>query len=522
MIASISKYIQTWYRDIVSYAKENPVMATLVFGTIILGAFLRVYKIPEYATFLGDQARDALVILRIVRFEDFTLIGPPSSVGNVFLGPFFYYLMSPFLGLFLYNPIGLSYGVAFLSIGGMIASFFIVRRYFGQWTALFFLIFLAFSDSNVRFARYAWNPNLLPIFSFFTLYFFHQALNSKQHKNKLIFAFVFGSFYALSIQLHHLGLVLIAPCALFWVYNWWKDRSNKELLQILGVSFIGFIVFYSPLILFDLKNNFINSKSFFSLFTAVEAAESEFYGIRLLNTVHGLFKGVLVVSMNRVLSVLFLIGTFGVTLFFFNQKVTISKEQKRFLTLHMILIVIFIFAFAFIDTERHRHYYNTVYYSMFLVWAYILYSTYKFITVEKLWLQVSIALVLIGYVSLNGNIFNVIYKEGSAMMARAERVADFAGEKIGDQPFNIAGSPFTFSPDPYAYFLEVDGKKAADTLKGELTEQLFVFCNKDPCTILNEGHWDIASFGIARIEEEWEIEDVRLFKVVPREDVQRE
>jgi 4-amino-4-deoxy-L-arabinose transferase-like glycosyltransferase len=51
-------------------------------------------------TFLGDEGRDALVWLHMLRNGKFTLIGPQTSIGNMYLGPLFYYLMFPFYLLF--------------------------------------------------------------------------------------------------------------------------------------------------------------------------------------------------------------------------------------------------------------------------------------------------------------------------------------------------------------------------------------------------------------------------------------
>jgi len=123
--------------------------------------------------FLSDQGRDAIIIKRIVTLEHFPAIGAPTSIGQVFLGPFYYYLISPFLALFNFNPVGLAFGVAFLSIIGLIASYIAVKHELSKKTALLFLIFAGFSYIQIENSRFSWNPNLLPIFSFFTLYFFY-------------------------------------------------------------------------------------------------------------------------------------------------------------------------------------------------------------------------------------------------------------------------------------------------------------------------------------------------------------
>ena len=64
------------------------------------GIFLRFYRFSDFATFLGDQGRDAIIIKRMLTFEHLPAIGAPTSVGQVYLGPFYYYFIAPWLLLF--------------------------------------------------------------------------------------------------------------------------------------------------------------------------------------------------------------------------------------------------------------------------------------------------------------------------------------------------------------------------------------------------------------------------------------
>ena len=52
--------------------------------------FLRFYRLPEYLMFLSDQGRDAIVLKRLVTLEKLVFVGPTTSIGNVFTGPFYY------------------------------------------------------------------------------------------------------------------------------------------------------------------------------------------------------------------------------------------------------------------------------------------------------------------------------------------------------------------------------------------------------------------------------------------------
>src|SRR3989304_8107942 len=106
---------------------------------ILAAVFLRFYKFTEFVTFLGDQGRDAIIIKRIVTLEHFPAIGAPSSLGQIFLGPFYYYLITPFLLLFNFNPVGPAFGVALISLIGIVMAFFVIKKEINYLTALVFL-----------------------------------------------------------------------------------------------------------------------------------------------------------------------------------------------------------------------------------------------------------------------------------------------------------------------------------------------------------------------------------------------
>ena len=136
----------------------------MTFGIFLIGLFLRLYKLNAFITFLGDQGRDAIVIKRILTFEHLTAIGPPTSIGQVYLGPFYYYFIAPWLFLFNFNPLGLAFGVAFISSIFIIINYFIVNDLFNKKIAFLSSVFLTFSTIIIEFSRFSWNPNLLPIF----------------------------------------------------------------------------------------------------------------------------------------------------------------------------------------------------------------------------------------------------------------------------------------------------------------------------------------------------------------------
>ena len=166
--------------------------------------------------FLGDQGRDALIIKKIVLLQALPAIGPPSSIGEVFLGPFYYYLVAPFLFLFRLNPVGLAIGVALLSCVGMYCAYRIAQKTLTDKGPLYFYLLITFSFELVRISRFSWNPNLLPFFAFITLYFFMRSVELT-NKNRIFHMVLFGLFFGFSFQLHHLAGLLALPVGAFFI-----------------------------------------------------------------------------------------------------------------------------------------------------------------------------------------------------------------------------------------------------------------------------------------------------------------
>jgi 4-amino-4-deoxy-L-arabinose transferase-like glycosyltransferase len=87
----------------------------LIICILLVAAYMRFYKIDQYMTFLGDEGRDAITIFNILHGK-LTLLGPTASVGGFFMGPAYYYLVTPFFWLFNYSPVGASVMVALLGV----------------------------------------------------------------------------------------------------------------------------------------------------------------------------------------------------------------------------------------------------------------------------------------------------------------------------------------------------------------------------------------------------------------------
>ncbi len=449
--------------------------------------------------FLADQGRDARIIRDIVTFTHFPAIGPPSSAGHVFLGPFFYYLIAPFLLLFQYNPVGLAYGVSILSILGIVGAYTIVKHVLGKTTtATAFLIVVSFSSVLIHFSRFSWNPNLLPVFSFFTLYFFCRMVEEKT----FLWAVFFGVLFGMAFQLHHLAALFVVPFAIGFLYSFVTEKQKIKLITLLSISVISFCLISFPLIYFDFKHDFINYKSLESLFTEQNMVAGGSFWNRILQTNTAFIQHVSTISLNSwvSLAITLLIAT-GIIL---GVK---KKRGSYFIWMNLIFFIAFLYTFSLLSSEKHPHYYGAIYFSfLFLI-------TYLFTQVINK--KNTVLLILLGlYLVIQIRTYYFIFGPASSQISYAQEVARSIEPHMKENLFNFATYPTDFSSEEsFIYFLETSGKVLADRSKNEVSNQMFVVCNKKPCLVLNSPSWNISMFGKAKIEAQWTIKDLTVYKL---------
>ncbi|MFZ1721137.1 MAG: glycosyltransferase family 39 protein, partial [Microgenomates group bacterium] len=231
----------------------------------LIACYLRLYNIPSTVQFLGDQGRDAIIVSKIFKEGDLAFIGPVTSVGNLYLGPLYYYFMLPFLWLSYPSPLGPVYAVAALSIFTTSLMYLLGKHMFGKRTALIATALFAFSSTVVTYARFSWNPNPAPFVSLWIVYSVWRSFNDPRWWVVAILGL------SVIIQLHYLTLLTFPAVGIIWLYQVWsKSKSKKlEIASILKPTAIGVVIFVIsllPLLLFDLKHNWLNTRAFYEMF----------------------------------------------------------------------------------------------------------------------------------------------------------------------------------------------------------------------------------------------------------------
>lgn len=205
--------IRKLFLKIKEWAKENPKEFWILVFILLVAAFCRLYRIDHYMTFLGDEGRDVIVVRRLLTEGHPPLIGPGTSIGNMYLGPLYYYMMAPPLLLANYNPVGPAIQIAILGVVTVWFVWYAGRKWFGRVAGLIAAALFAISPTVIIYSRSSWNPNIMPFFALLSIYSIWKVWKEKKY-NWLI---IMGIAFAAVLQSHYLGLLLAPTLFIFWL-----------------------------------------------------------------------------------------------------------------------------------------------------------------------------------------------------------------------------------------------------------------------------------------------------------------
>lgn len=510
---------------------KKPENLTLTF-ILILAAFLRLYKIAAYMTFLGDEGRDVLVVYNILHGK-LTLLGPTASVGGFFLGPFYYYFMVPFLWIFNYNPVGPSVGIALVSIGSIWLIYKLGSEFFNRTTGLIAAGLYAIAPLVINYNRSSWNPNLLPAASLLVIYFGYLGMS----KQMLRYFIITGIFLGIAMQLHYLALFLGAAIFIYILF------AQNTLIQ--GVSLprsilatardyfgvgAGFIIGWSPFLVFEFRHNFANIRSIINfIFKSgdVSGQGNFFYTVqdvffrsfaRLVTAFPPAEQLSIKIYPNLPLwSAFTWLLSLTSTVFFLYVLFQKKHTTERKLQYSIIAVWFFteIILFGFYKKNIYDYYFESFFPVPFLLVGFLI----SYLLRQKIVLKIVGAAVLLILLAINLNGIPFRYP-ANRQLAQMRKIAKFVYDKSGRKPYNLALVTGGNSDYAYRYFLTLWGKppvtiqnSVVDPKRKTVTGQLWVICESLPCYPLGNPLWEIAGFGRAEIEGKWKVSVVEIYKL---------
>lgn len=499
---------------------------------VLVGLFLRFYRISELQFFTYDQARDALFVKRMIVDHEFRLLGTQTSLPGMYLPPFYYYTIAPILWLFKLNPVGIDIYSALIGVLTVPLVYFVANRIFGRPAGVFSAGLFAVSPIVVELTRRAWNPNTLPFYVLITFYFLYQYFKDNKTKDFLL-AF---AFYGYCLSLHFGAWTLMPLFGLSWIYDLYKNKNVKRSIW----SAVILVFFISPLFIFELRHNFFltsQAKMFFfdgrHLGSPTESLIESFFS-SLIALFVILISGKIVVGYGAPLEFSGKIKE----LFSLGQPISVVAQKPFSLSFQwwggLIFFLIILFSFKEIFRDKKTKL------PLFLIWAWILWGIFaprfysgkffffyylylfpapillfgflfkKFFEkrIFKLITIISFAPILIYHLSYT-TIFNKGWRDFNDLSASAKTIGD--NITVNDK-FNIATiqketDRWDRNSVDYRYFVETyNHKRALDWYPEDYQKSdfLFVIDETGKADILKSKIMEIETFSPEKIVGKWE------------------
>jgi 4-amino-4-deoxy-L-arabinose transferase-like glycosyltransferase len=492
-------------------------------GILGLAAYLRLYMISGYMTFLGDEGRDVLVVMHMIVNHKFTLLGPTASVGGFFLGPIYYYFMLPFLWAWKLNPVGPAIMVALFGIATVFLVFTVGKEFVSPLAGLVAASLYALSPLVIAYSRSSWNPNLVPFFSLLLMYLLWLAVEKKR-ASMLVWA---GVVLGIGLQLHYLFLFLFAVTGVWLILHAKTLPIVKSMLWV----FIGFIIGYSPFLAFEVRHGFPNTQSVIrfvaagkntgiasGFFTTIDDVVFRLFG-RLL---YRLPDGAVWKSLPPWQLSLWFIGTrttifisFVFLIVLLVYRIPAKTSLYHGAQLLLIWFATVVLLFGFYQKAIYDYYFGIMFTLPFLLVGLLMYAVWK-----TKYGKVP-ALIFWGWLMFfnwQGRPF--VYPPNN-QLAQARLIAQTALAHTDGKPFNFALITGSNSDHTYRYFFEIAGRapvtienNQVDPSRSTVTDQLIVICELSDCKPLGNPLWEIAGFGRAEITGEWDVPFVKIFRLV--------
>lgn len=418
---------------------------------LIISIFTHFYRIDHTFIFNNDEARDVQIVKKMIDTGKPVLLGPQTSVGNMYLGPLYYYFMLPALIISKMDPVGPAMMVAIFGVGTSLLLFYVGNKKYGVATGMIAGLFYALTPVMLHYSRSSWNPNIIPFFTTLMLI----AWSEKSKKSWLLFGISAGAIF----QLHYVGLVMVVLVGLA------KLRSKPKWPDIF-MALLGFFVVTSPFWLFELRHNFVNTQAFLTFLqngSKVSDINSS-YSDRLVGTTKLIVSGIVGSSsivLTQISPILLIIFTI---LIFMILPFISSASYLWYIIVGSIILV------SVLREALNVHYISFLFPVISLALAIL--STRGHLLVRAVTIG---AILLLVYHNIPTLIYNLDTID-SVQTKRSSNVANYIVSSANGRQYNIVSTPGTYAT-PVEYYLSLSSNPPVTSYAG----LVFDICENGPC-----------------------------------------
>ncbi len=446
--------------------------------------------------FWFDPARDFLLALD--NLNKLTLIGQPTGIPGVFYGPYWIWAISFVLRI--------SKDPRLVAAVILLLPYFTIFPYvlfkfskvYGLKICLFLWVLFIFSSQ--AYTTFLWNPHWAPLLFLILTYLIVNVPPKDLNYSNYLKIFVAGIVGGLILNTHmSFGLGVVGASIIFFVFTTLFDilenKSNifrfflKRVVYVL-VFIIGFASTLLPYFVFELRHNFLQSRSIFKTVTDAvfyNSASVGQTGLKPQEILQQLFlvkpANILALKSEQIIAIyLLVIGLFIYA--FMRKKLFFTREEKNiFLFLSICTIALWKLFISSKNPVWDYHFIGTE----IIIILFIGLVVKKFTFTERALSFWSVIIVLVGFLSFLSSLNNNPYAVSS--LATKKYIIQRIYNDAGKLPFAV----YAYSPAIYTYDYDYLLKWLGKDVYGKLPEQdalkadvVYLIIPKSPQTVMDK------------------------------------
>ena len=403
--------------------------------------FLRFYQMDVKNAFGYDQVDNAWAAKNLIVNHQWPLVGMVAKGNsNIYIGPFYYYLISIFYWIFNLNPIASAVFAGFTSIFTFWVIFYISKKLFSTEVAIIAIFINTFFFPAILFDRIQWPVNLIPSISYLIFYVLYR-ITQGDVKKIMMLAMLVGFSFSVHFTSIFYPMIIILALPFF--------PRTKETLRYILISIPLFLIWLVPNVIYQLQQKSVGG-SFSSYF------DSYYHGFHLTRVLQLTGDALIQFNAYSFQNIFVPLKFIAIPVFFLIYLYkSISREKLIFCYLVILWFIIPWFVFATYAGEITDYYFDI---NRFIALLIVSYFFAKVWNIRNVLPKVAVAAVLL-YIAYTNIVTYLPYKDNGLMNKEIEVQSEIGkGERIN---FQVG------VPDSYLYWYYMRALKGVEVYVGK-------------------------------------------------------
>ncbi len=352
---------------------------------LVLAALPRAIELINHNYLFGfDQGEHFMAVKRIVIDGKPTLIGTESGgIGGLFQGPGWYWLLAIPFAVSRGDPYAAMVLMFLLSLVVILLPILAFKKSPGAIVAILVAWVLALSPELTKHARFIWPPFVIPSLTSLVLVCLWQGINGKKYYFPMA-TFLVGSMYHFEVAT---AATLLLALALYAPLAWRRRIIDGKILIAAGCSAL---FSFLPMLLFDLRHDFLNTRGIVNLFVSKNLPPFSYENI--LANHREIFSRIVSQTLPippEALGALILLMVVGWCLYLRNQRIPHTQRAYVFFlgTFPVALFAVFLF--------YRNHLWEWWLYDVSVILSFLVGFLLAFWLREKRWIWAAVAVLLL-------------------------------------------------------------------------------------------------------------------------------